>query len=185
LFVCYPAARKLYEYCDSTQLLSVDSSSLDDTSSSCKIVSIDDADYYLAYDDFQFPPPPHHEILSNSLKMCSETKNDSSSSSDDADTNSDSSQSECYPLMPKSQPSRNAALYKFRGYLSDGSPVSNILNMLPPIGVFWDIENCQVSVFKGEPYHLIALVKLRMITIDSTVGTQRTISGRYCSGYKR
>lgn len=135
----------MYEYCDSTHL-SNDENSFYETSTSgnVKVVSIDDSDYYSTYDDFQFPPPPHHEILPNSMKMCSETKIESSSSSDDADTNSDSSHSDCYPLMPKSQSSRNNAMYKFRGYLSDGSPVSNILNMLPPIGVFWDIENCQV-----------------------------------------
>lgn len=137
----------MYEYCDATQLLIPDNS-LDDTSSNVKIVSIDDTDYYSTYDDFQFPPPPHHEVLSNSLKMCSESKNPSSSSSDDADTNSDSSHSDCYPLLQKTQSSRNNALFKFRGYC-DGSPVSNILNMLPPIGVFWDIENCQVSLFEN------------------------------------
>lgn len=143
-FSRFSAARKLYEYCDATQLLSADNS-LDDLSSSVKVVSIDDSDYFTTYDDFQFPPPPHHQDLSNSLKVCSDSKNISSSSSDDVDTNSDSSHSDCYPLMPKTQSSRSNALYsKFKGYLSDGSPVSNILNMLPPIGVFWDIENCQV-----------------------------------------
>jgi hypothetical protein len=30
-----------------------------------------------------------------------------------------------------------------RGYQSDGSPIT----VMPPIGVFWDIENCQVSKY--------------------------------------
>lgn len=104
-------------------------------------------DYYSMY-NFQFPPPPrHHEIISNSLRICSENKNELPTSSDEVDTNSDSSQSDCYPLITKSQSNKNSGMYKFRGYLSDGSPVSHILSILPPIGVFWDIENCQVNFY--------------------------------------
>jgi hypothetical protein len=38
-------------------------------------------------------------------------------------------------------------LLTFRGYQSDSSPGAfhSLPNFLPPIGVFWDIENCQVS----------------------------------------
>lgn len=107
-------------------------------------------DCYSTYDDFQFPPPPqHHQIVSNPLNMCSERRNEFQSSSDDADSNSDSSQSDCYPLISKCQSARNNGMYKFRGFLGDGSPVSNILSILPPIGVFWDIENCQVSLLSS------------------------------------
>jgi len=39
------------------------------------------------------------------------------------------------------------SLFTFRGYQSDGSPVAlhSLPRFLPPIGVFWDIENCQAS----------------------------------------
>lgn len=146
------AARKLYEYCDSAQYSGAKKSIDNSSSNGVKFLSIND--YYSTYDDFQFPPPPQHQITSNALKIGSERKNEfQSCSSDDTDSNSDSSQSDCYPLMSKSQSARNNSMYKFRGYLSDGSPVSNILSILPPIGVFWDIENCQVSTLVHRGTH--------------------------------
>lgn len=40
-------------------------------------------------------------------------------------------------------------VHSLRGYESDGSPIGfrSQANFLPPIGVFWDIENCAVSLF--------------------------------------
>lgn len=141
------AARKLY--CDPTQSLNP---SYNVPSNVTRFHAINE---YYPPCNFQFPPPPQHQIMCNSSRLGSNScRNDLPSSSDESDTSSDSSQSDFYPLMPKMPSNRSNTMYKFRGYLSDGSPVSNILSILPPIGVFWDIENCQVRI-KFSYFHLV------------------------------
>ncbi|XP_065214486.1 meiosis regulator and mRNA stability factor 1-like isoform X2 [Planococcus citri] len=109
-------------------------------------------------ENFIFPPPPLLQLPLGEAtpQKCLDGK-DGRSSSDDADSNSDSSQSDNYPILGSNsislKPSRSS-MFKFRGYFNDGSPVNNILSILPPIGVFWDIENCQVP--KGRSAVVIA-----------------------------
>lgn len=90
---------------------------------------------------FVFPPPPTPPSQLNprrSVSACSHCYSIS-----DSDSQSDSGRGHggrsspvtiCHPL------------FTFRGYQSDGSPVAlhSLPRFLPPIGVFWDIENCQV-----------------------------------------
>lgn len=112
--------------------------------------SMDDS--YTTLEHFIFPPPPLVELPVGEtvLQKCLDNKDALRSSSDDADSNSDSSHSDNYPIIGSNsrsiKPSRST-IFKFRGYFNDGSPVNNILSILPPIGVFWDIENCQVRTF--------------------------------------
>lgn len=108
---------------------------------------------------FKFPPPPRLPILSASRRKC---ESSCQSVSDDTETNSDSQSDQASKNRKRSMPipipscnknhssgnattssssgSNNHHRSNNRGYQSDGSPVRN----LPPIGVFWDIENCQI-----------------------------------------
>lgn len=136
-------------------------------------------EFYPPY-NFQFPPPPQHPIMCNSSRLGPEScRNDLPSSTDESDTSSDSGQSDCYPVMPKMPSNRSNAMYKFRGYLSDGSPVSNILSILPPIGVFWDIENCQVRI-KFVNFCILYNIVLPFVMI---LGSERKIRRCNCSSY--
>jgi hypothetical protein len=89
---------------------------------------------------FVFPPPPppqlHPRRPVSASSYCY--------SISDSDSQSESGRG----LGGQSSPiTVHRPLLTFRGYQSDGSPVAlhSLPHFLPPIGVFWDIENCQVS----------------------------------------
>lgn len=87
---------------------------------------------------FKFPPPPKIP-LEHSLSYSPRQSNS------DVDTTSDS-QSDTGCSRGQSSPTKiRNTVYTFRGYQSEGSPVTTLPKCLPPIGVFWDIENCQVK----------------------------------------
>lgn len=85
---------------------------------------------------FKFPAPPQKP------KYCL-SKNMSYLSTSDSDSQSDSGQ---YGSKGISSPSCVHSGLKCQGYQSEGSPIPlhSVPRLLPPIGVFWDIENCQV-----------------------------------------
>lgn len=81
---------------------------------------------------FKFPPPPNVGVVHKTHSLCG------TNSDNDTDTPSEQGGSATPPL------SRH---YGFEySYLQHGSPVNpqTLPRYLPPIGVFWDIENCQV-----------------------------------------
>jgi hypothetical protein len=89
---------------------------------------------------FVFPPPPplrlHPRRPVSASSYCY--------SISDSDSQSESGRGHGEQSSPITV---HHSLMTFRGYQSDGSPVTlhSLPNFLPPIGVFWDIENCQVS----------------------------------------
>ncbi|XP_075231628.1 meiosis regulator and mRNA stability factor 1-like protein [Lycorma delicatula] len=101
---------------------------------------------------FKFPPPPRLPVLlprrqEPAWQSVSDTETNSDSQSDQPSNYRKRSS----PIpIPKYKCSSSSSNHHFnnininnsnsRGYQSDGSPVRN----LPPIGVFWDIENCQI-----------------------------------------
>lgn len=85
---------------------------------------------------FKFPPPPQIP-LEHSLSYSPRQSNS------DVDTTSDSQSDTGDRGMSSPIRIRNT-VYAFRGYQSEGSPVTTLPKCLPPIGVFWDIENCQI-----------------------------------------
>lgn len=144
---------------------------------------------------FIFPPPPHLEVPpGDPERKCFNSKEGSPSSSDDVDSNSDSSQSDNFPLVGNSgclKSSKNA-MFKLRGYFNDSnSPVSNILSMLPPIGVFWDIENCQVRneffrFFYAFPSSLFTMLS-KIVKVPkgrSAVVIAQAIRDKFFHGYR-
>lgn len=89
---------------------------------------------------FVFPPPPPPQLhprrpVSTSCYCYSISDSDSQSESGGGLGEQSSPIAIHHPLLT------------FRGYQSDSSPVAfhSLPSFLPPIGVFWDIENCQVS----------------------------------------
>ncbi|CAH0384516.1 unnamed protein product [Bemisia tabaci] len=113
--------------------------------------------------NFKFPPPPRLRIpasssasrLPSASALCYQTVSD-------FETNSDTSQSDSNTEVVK-----RSSPIPIRGYQSDGSPVQySIPKTLPPIGVFWDIENCQVP--RGR----------------SAVAVAQAIRDKFFSGYR-
>ncbi|XP_023712451.1 meiosis regulator and mRNA stability factor 1 isoform X5 [Cryptotermes secundus] len=108
---------------------------------------------------FVFPPPPPPQLHPRRpVSACSYCYSIS-----DSDSQSESG------LGGQSSPiTVHHPLLTFRGYQSDGSPVAlhSLPHFLPPIGVFWDIENCQVP--KGR----------------SAVAVAQVIRDRFFSGYR-
>lgn len=117
--------------------------------------------------NFKFPSPPHltngyyispkEPVPQNNTTSSSysHTDSDSASDSDSLCSNSDVYEQECLSydnqLLPykKSRKSVNRlrSSYNSRGYTNNSIPYSHkhsFAHYLPPIGVFWDIENCQV-----------------------------------------
>ncbi|PSN57152.1 hypothetical protein C0J52_01493 [Blattella germanica] len=89
---------------------------------------------------FVFPPPPPPPIPCVSRRPVSASPYFYNVS--DSDSQSDSGRG----VADHSSPiAIRHPLITFRGYQSDGSPVAlqSLPRFLPPIGVFWDIENCQ------------------------------------------
>ena len=91
---------------------------------------------------FVFPPPPApptHYICRRPVSASPYFHNAS-----DSDSQSESGRGIREHSSPISIHHPSTA---FRGYQSDGSPVGlqPLSHLLPAIGVFWDIENCQVS----------------------------------------
>ncbi|XP_021942540.1 meiosis regulator and mRNA stability factor 1 isoform X2 [Zootermopsis nevadensis] len=106
------------------------------------------------------PPPPSHLQPRRPVSACSHCY-----SASDSDSQSDSGRG----LGGRSSPiTIRHPLFTFRGYQSDGSPVAlhSLPRFLPPIGVFWDIENCQVP--KGR----------------SAVAVAQIIRDRFFDGYR-
>lgn len=118
--------------------------------------------------NFKFPSPPHipngyynspkDQILpqnNTTSSSYSHSDTDSASESDSLCSNSDVYEQECSRydnrLLPykKSKKSLNRlrSSYTSRGYTNNSiySYKHSFAHYLPPIGVFWDIENCQVS----------------------------------------
>lgn len=112
--------------------------------------------------NFKFPSPPK---ISNGLFISPHNTTSSSYSHSDSDSASDSdslySNSDVYdqefsrcnnPLSSKKTKksfNRLRSSYDSRGYTNNLIPYSHkhlFAHYLPPIGVFWDIENCQVSL---------------------------------------
>lgn len=83
--------------------------------------------------NFKFPPPPPIPLLVPSVK-------DNESSDSYSDSNSVSGDTRRLKIYPKLNVTYQNCVESDPGYRSDGSP-----QRLPPIGVFWDIENCQVK----------------------------------------
>lgn len=107
---------------------------------SCDDIENDDSPKKVS--NFKFPPPPKVLSVNSPSKSCSplwqsisdvETTSDSLSDTGVRETSS--------PIAVQ----HHNTVYGMRGYQSDGSPVSTLSRCLPPIGVFWDIENCQVG----------------------------------------
>lgn len=119
--------------------------------------------------NFKFPSPPYHtndyynspkELLpqnNTTSSSYSHSDSDSASDSDSLYSNSDVYDQECSQydnqLLPykknKKSFSRLRSSYTSRGYTNNSIPYSfkhSFAHYLPPIGVFWDIENCQVSL---------------------------------------
>lgn len=86
-------------------------------------------------------------LISNHVHNNGDMLNSSSSSiSDDVDINSDCARSDSSSPSEVTNPSERALLRMMNGMLCNQSPpVNQAANFLPPIGVFWDIENCQVN----------------------------------------
>lgn len=120
--------------------------------------------------NFKFPSPPHFTNGYSSPKepLFQNNTTSSSYSHSDSDSASDSdslcSISDVYEqeysqyddqLLPykkkKKSINRLRSSYTSRGYKSNSIPYSykhSFAHYLPPIGVFWDIENCQVNCQK-------------------------------------
>lgn len=119
--------------------------------------------------NFQFPPPPtshltngyydssKEPLLQNTTTSSSysHTDSDSASDSDSLCSNSDVYEQECSQydnqLLPykknKKSVNRLHSSYISRSYTNNSTSHKSKLSFahyLPPIGVFWDIENCQV-----------------------------------------
>lgn len=115
--------------------------------------------------NFKFPSPPH---INNGLFVSSKEPPNTTSSSyshSDSDSASDSdslcSNSDIYDQeysrynnqllsskKTKKSTNRLRSSYNSRGYTNNSIPYSHkhsFAHYLPPIGVFWDIENCQVN----------------------------------------
>jgi hypothetical protein len=91
---------------------------------------------------FVFPPPPPPPSQVNPRRPMSASSYCYNVS--DSDSQSDSGRG----IGGQSSPVTIChSVFTFRGYQSDSSPVTlhSQSRFLPPIGVFWDIENCQVS----------------------------------------
>lgn len=118
--------------------------------------------------NFKFPSPPHlsnrhylspkEPLLQNNTTSSSYSHSDSDSASDSDSiySNSDAYEQECprndNQLLPykknKKSANRLRSSYNSRGYSTNSIPCNykhSFAHYLPPIGVFWDIENCQVS----------------------------------------
>lgn len=117
--------------------------------------------------NFKFPSPPH---LTNGFYISSKeaqpqnnttsssyshSDSESASDSDSLCSNSDVYDQECSrydnQLLPykkhKKSLNRTRSSYNARGYTNSSLPYKHsFAHYLPPIGVFWDIENCQVSL---------------------------------------
>jgi len=118
--------------------------------------------------NFKFPSPPYlnneyynskDHPLQNNTTSSSYSHSDSDSASDSGSlfSNSDVYDQECCrsdnQLLPykKNKKSFNKfrSSYTSRGYTNNSIPYSfkhSFAHYLPPIGVFWDIENCQVRL---------------------------------------
>lgn len=120
--------------------------------------------------NFQFPSPPHltnkyynspNDPLpqnNTTSSSYSHSDSDSASDSDSIYSNSDVYEQECSRydnqllLYKKNKKSTNRlrSSYNSRGYTSNSIPHNykhSFAHYLPPIGVFWDIENCQVIYY--------------------------------------
>lgn len=139
--------------------------------------------------NFKFPSPPHltngyyispNEPLpqnNTTSSSYSHSDSDSASESDSLCSNSDVYEQECFAydnqLLPykknKKPVNRLRSSYTSRGYKNNSIPYSHkhsFAHYLPPIGVFWDIENCQVP--KGR----------------SAVAVAQAIRDRFFIGYR-
>ncbi|XP_029345012.1 meiosis regulator and mRNA stability factor 1 isoform X2 [Acyrthosiphon pisum] len=139
--------------------------------------------------NFKFPSPPHltngyyispkEPVPQNNTTSSSysHTDSDSASDSDSLCSNSDLYEQECLryenQLLPykknKKSLNRLRSSYTSRGYTNNSIPYSHkhsFAHYLPPIGVFWDIENCQVP--KGR----------------SAVAVAQAIRDRFFIGYR-
>ncbi|XP_025194845.1 meiosis regulator and mRNA stability factor 1 isoform X2 [Melanaphis sacchari] len=139
--------------------------------------------------NFKFPSPPHltngyyispNEPLpqnNTTSSSYSHSDSDSASDSDSLCSNSDVYEQECFTydnqLLPykknKKSVNRLRSSYTSRGYTNNSIPYSHkhsFAHYLPPIGVFWDIENCQVP--KGR----------------SAVAVAQAIRDRFFIGYR-
>lgn len=119
--------------------------------------------------NFKFPPPPtphltngycspKEPLLQNTTTSSSYSHSDSDSASDSDSlcSNSDVYEQECSQydtqLLPykknKKSVNRLHSSYTSRGYTNNSISHNykhSFAHYLPPIGVFWDIENCQVT----------------------------------------
>ncbi|XP_025408796.1 meiosis regulator and mRNA stability factor 1 isoform X2 [Sipha flava] len=139
--------------------------------------------------NFKFPSPPHlsnrhyispkeHLPQNNTTSSSySHSDSDSASDSDSIYSNSDVYEQECprydNQLLPykknKKSANRFRSSYNSRGYSTNSIPYKHkhsFAHYLPPIGVFWDIENCQVP--KGR----------------SAVAVAQAIRDRFFIGYR-
>lgn len=120
--------------------------------------------------NFKFPSPPHvnngfhipskeSQPLNNTTSSSySHSDSDSASDSDSLFSNSDAYEQEysrydnqllSYKRDKKSI-NKLRSSYTSRGYTNNSIPYSHkhsFAHYLPPIGVFWDIENCQVILW--------------------------------------
>lgn len=117
--------------------------------------------------NFKFPSPPLHTnryyvTPNESLPQHNTTSSSYSHSDSDSASDSDSlcSTSDVYEqefsqcdslMLPQKKPKKSAhrlqSLYTSRGYKNNSNLQNHkhsFAHYLPPIGVFWDIENCQV-----------------------------------------
>lgn len=115
--------------------------------------------------NFKFPSPPHISGFYTSSKeplpqnnttssSYSHSDSDSATDLDSLCSNSDVYDQECSRynnhLLPfkkhKKYFNKLRSSYSVRGYTNNSIPHKHsFAHYLPPIGVFWDIENCQVS----------------------------------------
>ncbi|XP_069692388.1 meiosis regulator and mRNA stability factor 1 isoform X2 [Periplaneta americana] len=101
---------------------------------------------------FVFPPPPPPPIIHPRRPVSASSYCYSVSDSDSQSESGRGHGGQSSPIAIRHP------LFTFRGYQSDGSPVAlhSLPRFLPPIGVFWDIENCQVP--KGRSALAVAQV---------------------------